>query len=87
MGFAPATLNRCNKIAATMNPERFLSKDGKKLLQIIDLLAKDDPFSPHICKQLVVIGDDFHWDMVNMSPQAERSFCKWLVDTRLAGGK
>ena len=79
------TLKVAETIVAGIDPQRFLSKDGPKLLKLIDCLAVDTTDSSIICQKLVEIGASRNWDMPNMNATQEKSFLKWLVDMRLGG--
>ena len=86
MAFKISTLNKCNKIAAAMNPKRYLSADGPKLVEIIRLLLPESGGQPPaVCAQLVKIGRIHKWDMARMTSAQEEGFLLWLV-TEVAKG-
>ena len=74
------TLNKCNKIAATMDAKRYMSKDGAKLVEIIKLLLPEAEGQPgNVCAALVKIGRTHQFDLPRIGPQGETSFLWWLV--------
>ena len=80
MAFKISTLNQCNKIAATMDPKRYLSKDGSKLVAIIRRLLPESGGQPAaVCAQLRAIGKTYKWDLPRISAGGEASFLLWLV--------
>ena len=80
MAIKISTLNKCNKIAATMNPKRYMSVDGPKLVEIIKLLLPDSKGQPGVvCAALVKIGRTHKWDMPRVPADAEASWLLWLV--------
>ena len=80
MAFKIRTLNKCLRIASTMNPKRYLSLDGRKLVEIIKLLLPESEGQPAaVCVQLVKIGRSYKWDMARMTSAQEEGFLAWLV--------
>lgn len=80
MAFKIRTLNKCLRIASTMNPKRYLSLDGPKLVEIIRLLLPESGGQPGaVCAQLVKIGRSYKWDMARMTTAQEEGFLLWLV--------
>ena len=80
MSFKISTLNKCNKIAATMDPRRYLSKDGKKLEEIIRILLPESGGQPAaVCDQVRAIGKTHKWDMPGIQAVPEDQFLVWLV--------
>lgn len=80
MAFRLSTLNKCNRIAATMSPKRYLSADGHQLLQIIRLLLPESAGQPGaVCAQIVKIGRTYKWDLPRIPAAGEASFLLWLV--------
>ena len=85
MAFKISTLNKCNKIAATMNPKRYMSLDGRKLVEIIKLLLPESGGQPGaVCSMLVKIGRTHKWDMPKVPADTESAWLLWLV-TEVAG--
>lgn len=80
MDYKISTLNKCNKIAATMNPKRYLSQDGWLLVEIIRLLLPESQGQPAaVCAQLRAIGKNYKWDMPGIQVVPEAAFLLWLV--------
>lgn len=80
MAYRVSTLNKCLKVAATMDPKRYLSIDGAKLGEIIRILLPDSQGQPaNVCAELVKIGRTYKWDIPLMSPETETGFLLWLV--------
>lgn len=78
--FKISTLNKCNKIAASINPKRYLSLDGPKLVEIIKLLLPESNGQPGaVCAQLVAIGRTYKWDLPRISTEGEAGWLLWLV--------
>jgi hypothetical protein len=74
-------------VAITINQQRFLSLDGKKLLRVIEILAAENPSPTAISRQLVAFGRLYHWDMPNMTPAEEGRFLSAYINLWLKGNR
>lgn len=90
--WTPKTLERAHAAAEFVDRAHWLSTSGRQVLKVIDILgstsmAGQRATAAQVVDQIAAYGQEFSWDMGNMTTPQERSFMVWMVTTRLAGGK